>query len=79
MTALSIEQAADQTMVDGEQVPLAFAPTTPPDYDGSTFTEQQFGLTDTITAVQTKTVTVTPTTTVTVVVPPSAQADCAYW
>lgn len=77
--ALSAEQAADQTMIDGDQVPLAFAPTNPSDYDGSTFTAKQFGLTETITVIATSTQTITPTTTVTVVVEPTAKADCAYW
>ncbi|KAK1855211.1 class V chitinase chi100 [Colletotrichum chrysophilum] len=77
--ALSAEQAADQTMIDGKQIPLEFAPTNPSDYDGSTFTAKQFGLTETITVIATSTKTTTPTTTVTVVVEPTAKADCAYW
>jgi chitinase len=77
--AYSAEQAADQTIIDGKQVPLAFAPTNAPDYDGSTFTAKQFGLTETITVIKTSTVTNTPTKTVTVVVPPTATADCGYW
>jgi hypothetical protein len=77
--ALSVELADDVTMINGEQVPIIFAPTNPPDYDGSTFTKTQFGLQETLTVIQTVTVTNTPTTTVTVVVPPSATADCAYW
>ncbi|KAI8316648.1 Killer toxin subunits alpha/beta [Colletotrichum sp. SAR11_59] len=76
--ALSAEQAADQTMIDGKQIPLEFAPTNPSDYDGSTFTAKQFGLTETITVIATSTKTTTPTTTVTVVVEPTAKADCAY-
>ena len=78
--ALSVEQAADQTMINGQQVSLAFAPTNPPGYDGSKFTLTQFGLTETVTVVATSTVTVQPTTkTVTVVVQPTVQASCAYW
>ncbi|KAI8277403.1 hypothetical protein K4K60_006981 [Colletotrichum sp. SAR11_57] len=77
--ALSAEQAADQTMIDGKQIPLEFAPTNPSDYDGSTFTAKQFGLTETITVIATSTKTTTPTTAVTVVVEPTAKADCAYW
>ncbi|KAL4778141.1 hypothetical protein BJX76DRAFT_352835 [Aspergillus varians] len=77
--ALSLELAADVTMIDGEQVPIIFAPTNPPGYDGSDFTLTQFGLQETLTVVETVTVTNTPTKTVTVVVPPSAMADCAYW
>ncbi|KAL2811859.1 hypothetical protein BJX63DRAFT_443829 [Aspergillus granulosus] len=77
--ALSVELAVDVTMINGEQVPIIFAPTNPPDYDGSTFTKTQLGLQETLTVIQTVTVTNTPTTTVTVVVPPSATADCAYW
>ncbi|RDW81617.1 class V chitinase Chi100 [Aspergillus mulundensis] len=77
--ALSVEQAADQTVIDGEQIPLAFAPTNPAGYDGSTFTKTQFGLTETLTVIKTVTVTNTPTKTVTVVVPPTARADCGYW
>ncbi|KAK1674893.1 hypothetical protein BDP55DRAFT_729137 [Colletotrichum godetiae] len=78
-SALSAEQAADQTIIDGKQIPLEFAPTNPSDYDGSTFTAKQFGLTETITVIATSTKTTTPTTTVTVVVEPTAKADCAYW
>ncbi|KAK4197626.1 family 18 putative glycoside hydrolase [Triangularia verruculosa] len=77
--AYSAEKAADQTIIGGRQVPLAFAPTNGPDYDGSTFTAKQFGLTETITVIKTSTVTNTPTKTVTVVVPPTATANCAYW
>jgi hypothetical protein len=77
--ALSVEAAADQTVINGQQIPLIFAPTNPPGYDASTFTETQFGLQETLTVIQTVTVTNTPTKTVTVVVPPSATADCAYW
>ncbi|KAK2028158.1 hypothetical protein LX32DRAFT_407114 [Colletotrichum zoysiae] len=76
--ALTAEQAADQTMIDGNQVPLVFAPTNPSDYNRSTFTAKQFGLTETITVVATSTKTITPTTTVTVVVKPTAKANCAY-
>ena len=79
VAALSAEGAADQTVINGKQIPLAFAPTNPPGYDGSTFTSKQFGLTETITVVATSTVTVTPTTTITVVVQPTVQASCAYW
>lgn len=79
MAALSAEKAADQTIIDGKQIPLAFAPTNPPGYDGSTFTAEQFGLTETITVVATSTVTVRPTKTSTVVVQPTVQANCAYW
>ncbi|KAL4898449.1 hypothetical protein BDV59DRAFT_197356 [Aspergillus ambiguus] len=78
LNALSIEQAADETKINGKQIPLAFEPTNPAGYDGSTFTMTQFGLTETLTVVQTATVTTHPTTTVTVVVQPTAQADCAY-
>lgn len=78
-SALSVEQAAEETIINGQQIPLAFEPTNPAGYDGSTFTLTQFGLTDTLTVVKTSTVTIHPTTTVTVVVPPTAQADCAYW
>lgn len=58
-------------MINGQQVPLAFAPTNPPGYDGSKFTLTQFGLTETVTVVATSTVTV--------VVQPTVQASCAYW
>lgn len=68
---LSVEQAADQTVIDGKQIPLAFAPTDTAGYNGATYTDHQFGLTETITVIKTMTVTV--------VVPPTARADCAYW
>lgn len=77
--AYSAERAADQTIIGGKQVPLAFAPTNGPGYDGSTFTAKQFGLTETITVIKTSTVTNTATKTTTVVVPPTATADCGYW
>jgi chitinase len=77
--ALSFEQAADQTVIDGKQIPLAFAPTNPPGYDDSTFTSKQFGLTETVTIIVTSTPTVTSTTTTTVVVEPTLQAACGYW
>lgn len=77
--ALSAEGVADQTIINGKQIPLAFAPTNPAGYDGSTFTDKQFGLTETITVIKTSTVINTPTKTVTVVVPTTACANCAYW
>ncbi len=79
MAAMSLEEAPDQTMINGKQIPLAFAPTNPPGYDGSTFTSKQFGLTETITLIVTSTPTHTTTLTTTVAVPPTAKADCAYW
>ncbi|OBT95608.2 hypothetical protein VE01_05878 [Pseudogymnoascus verrucosus] len=76
--ALSAEGVADQTIINGKQIPLAFAPTNPAGYDGSTFADKQFGLTETITVIKTSTVINTPTKTVTVVVPTTARANCAY-
>ncbi|RMZ84417.1 hypothetical protein DV738_g462, partial [Chaetothyriales sp. CBS 135597] len=77
--AASIDLAGDVTVINGQQIPIIFAPTNPPGYNGETFTETQFGLTETITVIQTSTTTNTPTKTVTVVVPPTARADCSYW
>jgi chitinase len=79
IAALSAEGAADQTIINGKQIPLAFEPTNPPGYDGSSFTSKQFGLTDTLIVIATSTVTVTPTTTITVVVQLTVRASCAHW
>ena len=79
MAALNAEAAADQVVINGRNVPLAFAPTNPPGYNTATFTSTQFGLTNTITIIATATATVTQTTTTTVVVQPTVQASCAHW
>jgi len=76
---MDAEGDADQTIINGKQIPLQFAPTEPPGYDNSTVTFNQFGLTDTVTVIATSTETATPTTTITVVVEPTKKADCASW
>jgi hypothetical protein len=76
---MGAEQAADRTVVNGQQIPLVFAPTTPAGWDPSSFTLTEFGLAETVTVIQTTTSTFTPTTTITVVVEPTKQAKCASW
>lgn len=77
--AISYELAAGQTVINGQTIPLEYAPTNPPGYDGSTFTLTEFGLTETVKVKRTSTITVTPTRTTTIVVPPTAKASCDYW
>jgi hypothetical protein len=79
LAAVSSAAAAGVTVIDGEQVPLGFAPTIPPGWDGQYLTVSEFGLEDTITLVSTGVTTVTALSTVSVVVPPTAKAECAYW
>lgn len=70
------ERAADQTIINGKQIPLQFAALNPPGYDDSTFTIEHFGSADPVTLLATTTIASVETTTKAVVVPPTAEARC---
>lgn len=77
--ALTAEMEDDYTVISGMTIPSVHAPTNPPDYDGSSFTITEFGLSETVTVVTTSTETTTTTTTTSVEVEPTATAKCRYW
>ncbi len=80
VAAMSLqEDPADYATINGQQIPLEYAPSNPPGYDSSAFTEKSFGFSDTITLVATSTSTSTATLTTAVEVPPTAKADCSIW
>jgi hypothetical protein len=76
--AIEVEGAAEETQINGVDIPKEYWPTNPAGYDGSKFTLTQFGLSETITVKKTTTTTSHSTTTKTVEVPKVASAKCDY-
>lgn len=73
------DQALGQTIINGKATPYGFYGTNSPDYDGSNFTDTEFGLAATITIVSTSISTVLVSKSTSAVVPPAATAQCNEW
>lgn len=78
LRAIEVEGAAEETQINGVDIPKEYQATNLAGYDGLKFTPTQFGVSETIIVKKTTTTTSYSTTTKTVKVPKVASAKCNY-